>query len=159
MNLRDTIQTTLIQPNYLSEITTFINGRGNWRKMGMIMETSSKIMLGVGSVLSFASSVYSDQRLSFISGSISTLSLVCLQFSVYSFRESKRSTERLNILLTTLKIDPIPDIHDNKEEQTHIPKEKNTIEIPILEHPVLEQSVLEHPVLEHPIKKSPSFRV
>ncbi len=153
MNLRDTIQTTLIQPNYLSEITTFINGRGNWRTLGMIMETSSKVMLGIGSVLSFASSVYSDQRLSFISGSISTLSLVCLQFSVYSFRESKRSTDHLNILLTNLKMDPIPDIYDSEDE-----RHPNDVSLPLSNTVSKEKISLDNP--EHVDNQDQSsFRV
>jgi hypothetical protein len=112
MSLRDTVETTLIQPNYLDEITSFLHGRGRWRTIGMIMETTSKIMLGAGSVLSFASSVYTDQRMSFISGTLSTVSLVCLQFASYSFHESKRSTEHLNVLLQSIEVGPLPEIVD-----------------------------------------------
>jgi hypothetical protein len=114
MSLRDTVETTLIQPNYVEEITSFLNGRSSWRKIGMILETCSKIMLGAGSVLSFASSVYTDQRMSFISGTLSTLSLVCLQFSSYSFHESKKSTEHLNVLLKSIEVMPLPEIVDNE---------------------------------------------
>lgn len=120
MSLRDTVETTLIQPNYLQEITSFLNGRGRWRTIGMIMETSSKIMLGAGSVLSFASSVYTDQRMSFISGTLSTLSLVCLQFASYSFHESKRSTEHLNVLLQSIEVGPLPEIVDMERHNDHI---------------------------------------
>ena len=114
MSLRDTVETTLIQPNYVEEITSFLHGRSSWRKIGMILETCSKIMLGAGSVLSFASSVYTDQRMSFISGTLSTLSLVCLQFSSYSFHESKKSTEHLNVLLKSIEVMPLPEIVDNE---------------------------------------------
>ena len=114
MSLRDTVETTLIQPNYVEEITSFLHGRSSWRKIGMILETCSKIMLSAGSVLSFASSVYTDQRMSFISGTLSTLSLVCLQFSSYSFHESKKSTEHLNVLLKSIEVMPLPEIVDNE---------------------------------------------
>lgn len=120
MNLRDTVENTLIQPNYLHEITSFLNGRGRWRTIGMIMETSSKIMLGAGSVLSFASSVYTDQRMSFISGTLSTLSLVCIQFASYSFHESKRSTEHLNVLLQSIDVGPLPEIVNIQRQNDHM---------------------------------------
>ena len=106
--LKETVQHDIIQPNYIEEITMFLKGRTRWRMIGICAETLSKLSLGVSAILSFASYAYSDQHLGFYSGSMSTFSLVSLQFATFSFRESKRSTEHLNKLLAILHIDPIP---------------------------------------------------
>ena len=108
--LKETIQHDIIQPNYIEEINTFIKGRTRWRIVGVCAETLSKLSLGVSAILSFASYAYSDQNLGFYSGSMSTFSLVSFQFATFSFRESKRSTEHLNKLLTILHIDPVPQL-------------------------------------------------
>jgi hypothetical protein len=99
---KEHITLNLIQPNYVEEIQTSIKGRTRWRSVGMFFETASKLFLGIGSVLSFASGVYNNQNMSFISGSITTLSLVCLQYASFSYKESKESTTELNILLQKL---------------------------------------------------------
>ena len=72
--------------------------------------------MGIGSILSFASGVYINTNYSFIAGSISTLSVVCLQFSSFCYRESKKSTDDLNTLLRKLKLDTIPDLDVPFEE-------------------------------------------
>ena len=107
-DMKETIQHDIIRPNYIEEINTFIKGRSNWRMIGICAETLSKLSLGVSAILSFASYAYSDQYLGFYSGSMSTFSLVSFQFATFSFRESKRSTEHLNKLLTLFHIDPVP---------------------------------------------------
>jgi hypothetical protein len=106
----DKIRLDIIQPDYIEEITSYINGRNVWRKVGIFFETTSKLCLGVGSIMSFASGVYSNTSLSFVAGSVSTVSLVCLQFSTYSFTRSKKATEHLNIMLKELKLEALPDL-------------------------------------------------
>lgn len=118
MDFQENIIKQLIQPNYKNEIETFILGRKNWRTTGLVFETASKICIGVGTVLSFSSGVFGSTTLSFAAGTVSTLSLVCMQFSSFCYHESKKSTEDLNLLLTKLKIDSIPDtMGDMKEEK------------------------------------------
>lgn len=114
INFKDHITLHLIQPNYVSEIKNSIQGRTWWRSVGMFFESTSKLLLGIGSVLSFASGVYNNQNMSFISGSVTTLSLVCLQYSAFSFRESKEATSELNVLLKKLQLDTIPDTIPNE---------------------------------------------
>lgn len=111
-SFKEAITLQIIQPNYIHEITSFIAARSSWRKVGLVFETISKVLLGVGSILSFASGIYVNQNMSFISGTVSTLSLVSFQFSTFSFRESKKSTDKLNILLKNLHIDVIPEVID-----------------------------------------------
>jgi hypothetical protein len=117
MNFKEHITINLIQPNYVNEIQSSIKGRTRWRSVGMFFETASKLLLGIGSVLSFASGVYNNQNMSFISGSITTLSLVCLQYSSFSYKESKESTTELNILLQKLHLDTIPELIQETEQK------------------------------------------
>lgn len=117
MNFKEHITLNLIQPNYVNEIQASIKGRTRWRSVGMFFETVSKLFLGIGSVLSFASGVYNNQNMSFISGSITTLSLVCLQYSSFSYKESKEATTELNILLQKLELDTIPELIQETEQK------------------------------------------
>lgn len=110
MNLGEAIQTEIIQPNYMAEVDGFVKSRMRWRQTGVCMETISKLALGASSVLSFASYAYSDLRLGFFSGTVSTISLVCFQFATFSFRESKRSTEHLNKMLLDQHLRPLPQL-------------------------------------------------
>lgn len=112
-SFKEQIRLDIIQPDYVHEITSFINGRNDWRRVGVIFETASKVCLGIGSVLSFASGVYVNTTLSFVAGSVSTISLVFMQFSTYSFKESKRATEHLNIMLKNLELDVLPELPKN----------------------------------------------
>jgi hypothetical protein len=107
--VKDHITTTIIQPNYINEINEHISARSSWRCVSVTFETLSKIFLGLSTVSSFASGVYISTTLSFIAGTISTISLVSLQFANFSKRESQRSTDELNVLLTKLNIEPVPD--------------------------------------------------
>ena len=107
----DQITTSILQPNYINEISEFIKGRTRWRTIGLTFETVSKLLMGAGSILSFASGVYNNTNYSFIAGSISTLSVVSLQFATFCYKESKQSTDDLNTLLRKLQLDTIPDLN------------------------------------------------
>ena len=98
----------LVEPYYKNIIKNTIDGRLCWRKTGIAFETISKIMVAFGSILSFSAGYYHDDTLSFISGSISCLSLAFLQLSSFSYKENKKQSEELNILLKKLKLDTIP---------------------------------------------------
>ena len=98
----------LVEPYYKNIVNNTINGRLCWRKSGIAFETISKIMVAFGSILSFSAGFYHDETLSFISGSISCLSLAFLQLSSFSYKENKKQSEELNILLKKLKLDTIP---------------------------------------------------
>ena len=115
------IQNDIITPNIKDEISTFLFLRRKWRHIGICMETASKIMVGASSILAFSTAVYPcNLYLSYFSGSISTLSLVCLQFANYSFRESKLSTDNLNTLLSKVEIQPIPELNASVLKQSPV---------------------------------------
>ena len=107
----------LVEPYYKNIIKNTIDGRSCWRKTGITFETISKIMVAFGSILSFSAGFYHDDTLSFISGSISCLSLAFLQLSSFSYKENKKQSEELNILLKKLNLDTIPVFERQAETQ------------------------------------------
>jgi hypothetical protein len=87
------------------------------------METTSKLLLGATSIVAFATSVYPcNTYLSFVAGSVSTLSLVSLQFANYSFRESKLSTDNLNILLSKIDAGSLPELNGSVMKEKSLDK-------------------------------------
>lgn len=98
----------LVEPYYKSTVANTISGKTCWRRTGIIFETVSKVMVALGSIMSFSAGYYHDDTLSFISGSISCLSLACLQFSSFSYKENKKQGDELNVLLKKLKLDTVP---------------------------------------------------
>ena len=120
----------VIDENYKMEIKGFLQSRATWRTIGMSMETISKIMLGVSSILAFATSIYPcNTNLSFASGSVSTLSLVFLQFANFSFRESKLSTNNLNVLLQKLHEEPVPELQGSILKHSPVSETPNDIKL------------------------------
>ena len=106
------IQADIVNPGIKEEISTFLAMRTKWRSTGIYLETASKAMVGAASLLAFSTAVYPcNTYLSYCSGSMSTLSLVCLQFANYAFRESKQSTENLNKLLARAELPPLPELN------------------------------------------------
>ena len=99
-----------VEPCYKADVENLITERNFWRKVGNYFDTFSKISIGSSSIISFASGIYSDNLLSFFSGTTSVLSLVFMQFASYSHSQSKERTAKLNKLLEKLKIETIPDI-------------------------------------------------
>lgn len=98
----------LVEPYYKKTVANTIHGKTCWRKTGITFETLSKVMVALGSIMSFSAGYYHDDTLSFISGSISCLSLACLQFSSFSYKENKKQGDELNVLLKKLKLDTVP---------------------------------------------------
>lgn len=98
----------LVEPYYKKTVANTIGGKTCWRRTGITFETVSKVMVAFGSIMSFSAGYYHDDTLSFVSGSISCLSLACLQFSSFSYKENKKQGDELNILLKKLKLDTVP---------------------------------------------------
>lgn len=118
----------LIEPYYKKVIKNTIEGRQCWRRTGIAFETISKIMVAFGSILSFSAGVYQDQTLSFVSGSVSCLSLAFLQFSSFSYKENKKQSEELNVLLKTLGLETIPVLERTNNKQP--PQDKSSVQQP-----------------------------
>jgi hypothetical protein len=117
------IVNNIIKPNYITEIHDSTENRTMWKKRAMRFETCSKLFIGVGSIMSFASGVYGYQTLSFVSGAISTISLVFLQYANFSYKESKKATSDLNILLDNIGIKKVPELNNTTQEDMMMSKQ------------------------------------
>jgi hypothetical protein len=107
-----------VEQNYKDDIKEMIYGKKCWRRTGISFETMSKVTVAIGGVLSFSSGYFNSNVLSFISGSISFISLALLQFGSFGFQQSKKRGNDLNILLKKLDIDTIPVMDDVPEVLT-----------------------------------------
>jgi hypothetical protein len=142
---RVNIVNTLVEPYYKDMVKTTIDGKKLWRRLGISLETSSKIMVALGSILSFSAGVYSDDTLSFVSGSISCMSLALLQIASFSYKENKKQGEELNILLKKLNLDTIPSMV-RSEDQTTVVASSRCAPPPSL--PIHEQQIHEQQIHE-----------
>ena len=142
----------LVEPYYKNIIKNTIDGRLCWRKTGIAFETVSKIMVAFGSILSFSAGYYHDDTLSFISGSISCLSLAFLQLSSFSYKENKKQSDELNILLKKLKLDTIPVFE--RQADTQMRQYQSSRQAPI---PTYTYNPTYNPIYNHPHKSYNSY--
>ena len=105
--LKQDILTNIIEPEYKEDIATNLLLKKKYSSMGLTFETLSKIFIGVSSITSFSSGIYRYQVLAFLAGASSVMSLMFLQFSSYSFRESKLITDEINLILSKLNLPSI----------------------------------------------------
>ena len=108
--LRRDIMTKLIEPTYYSDIKDLLSEKKKCRWAGCLAETLSKIIIGAGGVLSFASGVWSTPLLSFGAGSCAAVGLISLHLSTYFEHESKERVAQINIILEKLHLESMPDI-------------------------------------------------
>ena len=104
-----------VEDTYKKDIKEMILGKTCWRRTGITFETLSKILVAIGGVLSFSSGYFDSNVLSFVSGSISVVSLALLQFSSFGFKQAKKRANDLNILLKKLDLDTIPVLDDEPD--------------------------------------------
>lgn len=120
LQIRDIVKTKIVQeliePSYRDDIENMINGKKCWKLSGQVFETISKILVAVGSIISFSSGYFNDPLLGFLAGSISTMSLATLQFSSFAYIENKKQGQDLNVLLKKLNLDVIPVLERNHGE-------------------------------------------
>jgi hypothetical protein len=107
----------LVEPSYFNDIEGAIKYRNTWRKCGHIFETLSKVMIATSSILSFSAGYFKSTTFGFYAGCSSTISLACVQFASYCFKESKENADDLNNLLKKINIDTVPEFHDNEKIQ------------------------------------------
>jgi hypothetical protein len=100
-----------IEPMYINDVKTAINEKKCWKITGQLFETISKVLVAIGGIISFSSGYYGDPTLGFVAGAVSTVSLAMLQFSSFSYGENKKQSSELNLLLTKLDIDTIPEFN------------------------------------------------
>lgn len=104
-----------VENSYKNDVKEMIFGKTCWRRTGITFETLSKVTIVVGGVLSFSSGYFNSNILSFVSGSISVISLALLQFGTFGFKQAKKRANDLNILLKKLDLDTIPVMDDDPD--------------------------------------------
>jgi hypothetical protein len=107
--LKEIIVRGMIEPNYKNEVKENLSIRKHFKRMGLYFDVTSKIFIGIASVVSFSSGIYKYPILPFLAGTASTMSLVFIQFSSFAYREAKKSSSELNIILKKLNIQEMPD--------------------------------------------------
>lgn len=126
-NVKIKIVHELIEPFYLNDIKSMIRGKKYWKLSGQIFETVSKVLVAIGGIMSFSSGYFNDPLLSFLAGSISTLSLATLQFSSFAYVENKKQGQDLNVLLKKLNLDVIP-VLERRTDSVQPPTERRISE-------------------------------
>jgi len=130
IDFKEHIVNNIIKPGYKKEIEDYSYNRVMWKKRGMRFETTSKIFIGLGSIASFAAGVYDYQTLSFVSGAISTISLVFLQYANFSYKESKKCHNDLNNLLENIGIKKLPELSAGTQDDGGIMMKKGSVNVP-----------------------------
>ena len=151
IDFKEHIVNNIIKPGYKQEIEDYSKNRVMWKKRGMRFETTSKIFIGFGSIASFAAGVYGYQTLSFVSGAISTISLVFLQYANFSYKESKKCHNDLNNLLENIGIKKLPELSAGTQDDGGIMMSKKasisspvqgtgyTVKSPYIPNPINEE--------------------
>lgn len=126
-SLKQDIIKTLIEPGYKDNVRRNILLKKKYADVGLVFELLSKVFIGVSSIISFSAGIYQYQLLAFFAGVGSVASLIFLQFSSYSFRQSKLISDELNKILEKLHIDTLPDDIGSSENQ---PNNSTTVNSP-----------------------------
>jgi len=94
----------IILPYYRSNIEYVINTKTGWSKVGVAFFTTSTLLVGASSILSFASGTYPDRNLNFIAGSIGLIALIFKEFASYANSVDHVKTLNINDLLKNIGI-------------------------------------------------------
>lgn len=110
VGFKDFITKKIIRPSYLQDIRDMIRWRFIWRKIANVLYAFSKFLIMIGSMIAFFESYFQIAYLALISGSISLLGVLILQYGDFANKQQKKNTHDLNIILTSLNLKTIPQI-------------------------------------------------
>jgi len=102
---KEMIINELILPSYRENIQYTIRTRSCWSIVCTICLTSSTILIGVSSLLSFASSSFPDANMGFIAGSVGIFAVLMKEFSSYANSQDHLKTVEMNEILKNIGID------------------------------------------------------
>ena len=124
--LRHDLMETLTSPYYKQLISDTLAAKKFYKRLGMTLETASKVFVAGGSILSFATGYYedNDKLLSVFAGSVGALSLGLMQVANFSYKEHLRLSKELNSILHKLKIETLPIMHRSVTETTEEPRQR-----------------------------------
>lgn len=107
--LVDRIQTQLLDVNYYTDIEFNLNSRRRWSLVSDVTECISNVLACMAIILAFAEGFFHIEMLSFASGCVGVASMALLRFSAYALNESRERLHKVNTILTSLKMEKIPD--------------------------------------------------
>ena len=126
---RNAILTQHIESGYIKDVEEGLRDRRCYNTAGKAFETLSKILIAFGGILSFSSGYYNNPNLGFAAGSVSTVSLACLQFSSFCYKESKKNGESVNAILHELHIQTLPEPSDQQQPNRSTKHQKVNIHL------------------------------
>ena len=94
----------ILLPYYDTRLKYITNTQICWSRAGNFAYTTSSILVGMASVLSFASGTYPSIHLNFVAGSLGLLALIFKEFASYSNTLDHSKIMSINKLLTQLNI-------------------------------------------------------
>lgn len=121
------IMEEMIEKSYVYDVESLVLGRRRWKKTGQAFETMSKILVAVGGIISFSSGYFDVSALSFLSGSISVISIAFLQFSSFCYIENKKQANELNVILKRLGLETIPELSRDVDANVLMKQSPNNI--------------------------------
>mmetsp|Transcript_24601 Transcript_24601/g.35287 ORF Transcript_24601/g.35287 Transcript_24601/m.35287 type:complete len:168 (+) Transcript_24601:224-727(+) len=97
-----------------------IKERAGFRGVADRMETGARVMAGLTSVLAFTGSAYTEygQLFSFLAGIVGTVGVVMSGWSHYASAESNERLDRLNEILKSVGINPVPADPESAQDNT-----------------------------------------
>ena len=108
--MKKKILTELVEPAYYSDIQASIRARFRWKLLCHIFETTAKVLIATGGIVSFSSGYLHNTTLAFCSGCLSVSGIACSQFASYCLKECNENTEQLNTTLQSIKLDGLPEV-------------------------------------------------
>jgi hypothetical protein len=101
---KDQIVRRIILPYYRKNIEYTVKSKTTWSRISVAFLTTSTLMIGSASILSFASGVYMDKGLNFVAGSLGLIALVCKEFASYANNLDHVKTLTMNDLMKNVGI-------------------------------------------------------
>ena len=111
----------VVEPSYMADIRSIIKSKTCCKHIGQGLEATSKVMVAIGSIISFSAGFFNEPILSFVAGAVSTLSLAMLQLASFNYTEHKKQSTELNILLEKLELDTVPILERAVYMRTAVP--------------------------------------
>ena len=112
---RNQIVNELILPSYKNNIEYIIKTRTCWSIVSSICLTSSTILVGISSLLSFSSSNFPANNLNYYAGAVGVIAIIVKEFAAYANSQDHLKTIEANDVLKNIGIDfTFPDVTANK---------------------------------------------
>jgi len=121
------IMQEMIEKSYVYDVESLVLGRRRWKKTGQAFETMSKILVAVGGIISFSSGYFDVSALSFLSGSVSVISIAFLQFSSFCYIENKKQANELNVILKKLGLETVPELSRDVDANVLMKQSPNNV--------------------------------